>query len=266
MAWRSFNIIFVLFSCEACRMLIETEVEREEKTPGQAMPPRRCLICVPLITKTVPETILGVEMAKTNGADVVELRVDHNQGLWCGYWPTQFVVGHAIASYSHRTVIDMQFLNSVVISVVIKWNYSNLWFNLDREVVAGSPPIFYLEFVFAFRIPILHRICWAEYVNLWVVQGRVGTGRVRGWWRNKAKLVACSFWTWSWVYRCGTKGLVFVYSSLHFSIATRKRILLGVCFRNVEAPSCSILRHLQGLIGHQNESLTYELQVWLKIP
>lgn len=78
---RSFNIIFVLFSCEACKMLIETDAEREAKNPGQAMPPERCLICVPLIAKTVPEMILQMEMAKTNGADVVELRVDHISGF-----------------------------------------------------------------------------------------------------------------------------------------------------------------------------------------
>lgn len=77
---RSFNIIFVLVSC-ACKMLIRTEAEREGKNPGQAMPPERCLICVPLIAKSVPEMILQMEMAKTNGADVVELRVDHIGGF-----------------------------------------------------------------------------------------------------------------------------------------------------------------------------------------
>jgi 3-dehydroquinate dehydratase/shikimate dehydrogenase len=38
---------------------------------------QRCLICTPLIAKTVNEMLFQLQLAKESGADVAELRVDH---------------------------------------------------------------------------------------------------------------------------------------------------------------------------------------------
>jgi hypothetical protein len=53
------------------------ELEEEEG----AMTPRGCLICAPLVARSVSQMLTQMQEAKANGADVVESRVDHIPGF-----------------------------------------------------------------------------------------------------------------------------------------------------------------------------------------
>ncbi len=52
-----------------------------KKKKKGAMTPRGCLICAPLVARSVSQMLTQMQEAKANGADVVESRVDHIPGF-----------------------------------------------------------------------------------------------------------------------------------------------------------------------------------------
>ena len=49
----------------------------EKRKKAEMERSQRCLVCAPLMAKTVNEMLFQFQLAKDSGADVVELRVDH---------------------------------------------------------------------------------------------------------------------------------------------------------------------------------------------